>query len=93
MKIRVFNINYLFENDSKYQREYIIDQLESEDMTYQQAYDKEIQYLDTIREVIVDCDEDINDYFPHQVQESLFSVLQNETGEYIQKFEYEILAD
>jgi hypothetical protein len=88
MKVRFYNIEYQFEDDLGYQREYIIDQLESEDMTYQQIYDKEIEYLGTIREVVIDYDDDLG-----SIDDDLHQDLQNETGEYILNFECEILAD
>jgi hypothetical protein len=87
MKIRVFNIDYLFENDSKYQHEYLTDFIESEEgMTYDEAYQKEIDYLNTIREIVLEYDQvvDMND-----IAESLTDY----TGEYIQNFEYETLVN
>jgi hypothetical protein len=87
MKVRFYNIENQYENDLGYQREYILDQLE-EDMTYQQIYDKEIEYLGTIREVVIDYDDDLG-----SIDDDLHQDLQNETGEYILNFECEILVD
>lgn len=100
MKIRVFNIDYLFENDSKYQREYLTDFIESEEgMTYDEAYQKEIDYLNSIREVVIDCGDWLggtqffNRLSKTELEDLILQHIIDETGEYILDFDYETLAD
>ena len=81
--IRFYDIDYLFENDVKYQKQYIIEHSESS-QDHQSTYDKQIEYLDTIREVDFEVP---NDY----TEELLLDWLVEETGEYIQDFKYVVL--
>ena len=81
--IRFYDIQFLFENDAKYQRQYIIEHSESP-QDHQSTYDKEIEYLDSIREVVIEVP---NDYD----MDLLMDYLIDETGEYIEDFKYEVL--
>lgn len=77
MKVKFFNIDYLFETDLKYQRESLADNDET--------LEDRIKYLDTIREVIIDFDGEPD-------EDELVACLEDETGEYFSNFDTEILA-
>lgn len=91
MKVKFYNIQYQFENDAKYQKEYIHDNAYDDGFVWivspEKVYQDQIEYLNTIREVVIDYDNNQFDV------DSLLDDLQNETGEYILDFQYEILAD
>ena len=88
-KIKFFNIDYLFESDERYAKEYIdgLDYTKVGDRDfYDTSYADEIAYLDTIREIVIEFYD--NDLDKNDLHESL----ENQTGEYICDFEYEIIS-
>ena len=94
MKVKFFNIDYEFESSPKYQRQYIIENsVCAWGSDYAKIYNDEIEYLNTIREIIIDYDDDSFDPLDIDFTSNLISDLTNETGEYILDFDYEILAD
>ena len=94
MKVKFFNIDYEFESSPNYQEQYIIENSVCAWGTdHAKIHNDEIEYLNTIREIIIDYDDDSFDPLDIDFTSNLISDLTNETGEYILDFDYEILAD
>ena len=74
-------------------KEHIYHKIKNRMMNINKIYNDEIDYLNTIREIVIDYDDDSFD--PHDIDftSDLISDLTNETGEYILDFDYEILVD
>lgn len=93
MKIKVFNIDYLFELDEKYRKDFVNDNLDS-GLSPREIVSNQLHYLNTIREVVVELeDQDILWINIYGADELLLDRVTDETGEYISKFSYKVLPD
>jgi hypothetical protein len=97
MKIRISNIEYLFESDSKYANEYLSN---CDDITY----DEQIEYLNKFRVIDIEFDELIEDGYCDSIEEwdqlsdidkdeILIDLITQITGEYFSKYDYECLPN